>query len=133
MTGAPEVVEAGGVIIPWFRSVCAALGACRCATKRSLGGFRRQAQRQVAPLEALDSEAAAEGRKEAASQAAADAAGIRVQRLWVCGYCRNSNPGCPYRATRSGGWYIIVPESLVRTIEPGVAAVGLGGDYKRPS
>jgi hypothetical protein len=92
-----------------------------------------EAQRQVAPLEALDSEAAAEGRKAAASQAAADAAGIRVQRLWVCGYCRNSNPGCPYRATRSGGWYIIVPESLVRTIEPGVAAVGLGGDYKRPS
>ena len=30
----------------------------------------------------------------------------RRQRQWVCSFCHNSNPGCPYRATRSGGYYV---------------------------
>ena len=37
---------------------------------------------------------------------------MAVTRLWVCGFCRNGNPSCPYRATKSGGFYIIVPTPL---------------------
>jgi hypothetical protein len=41
----------------------------------------------------------------AAAQAAADAARTR-NRTWVCGYCANSNPDCPYRARQEGGYYV---------------------------
>jgi hypothetical protein len=43
--------------------------------------------------------------KRAAAEAEADAARTR-NRTWVCGYCANSNPDCPYRARQEGGYYM---------------------------
>lgn len=50
-------------------------------------------------------------------------------RMWVCGYCRNSNPGCPYRATRSGGFYISVPRGEDRALTGDVADPAIVGRY----
>jgi hypothetical protein len=40
--------------------------------------------------------------------------GLECMKLWVCGYCGNSNPDCPYRATKSGGYYILVPIDMAK-------------------
>ncbi len=52
--------------------------------------------------------------------------------LWICGFCGNSNPGCPYRPTRSGGYRLYVPEGMAPR-DPGlddVAAPGIGADLR---
>ena len=54
--------------------------------------------------------------------------------LWICGFCGNANPGCPYRPTRSGGYRIYVPEGgPLAQRYPGyndVAAPGVGPDLR---
>jgi hypothetical protein len=53
--------------------------------------------------------------------------------LWICGFCGNSNPSCPYRPTRSGGYRIFVPEGPMAQRYPGyedVAAPGIGPDLR---
>ena len=46
--------------------------------------------------------------QEAAATAAATAAEDDTQTLnrqWICSFCHNSNPGCPYRARQEGGYF----------------------------
>lgn len=60
------------------------------------------AQVQAALAKAAELQRAA---KAAAEAAAADVTRTR-NRSWVCGYCHNSNPACPYRARQEGGYFI---------------------------
>ena len=58
----------------------------------------------------------------------------RSVALWICGFCGNANPGCPYRPTRSGGYRIFVPEGgPLSQRYPGTsdcAAPGVGPDLR---
>jgi hypothetical protein len=60
------------------------------------------AQVQAALAKAAELQRAA---KLAAEAAAADVTRTR-NRSWICGYCHNSNPACPYRARQEGGYFI---------------------------
>ena len=66
-----------------------------------------QAPARASQVEAALAKAAELQRAAAAAAAAAaeDAARTR-NRTWVCSYCSNSNPDCPYRAKQEGGYFL---------------------------
>ena len=41
-----------------------------------------------------------------AALAAAQELGRTRNRVWVCSYCHNSNPDCPYCARQQGGYFL---------------------------
>ena len=96
--------------------------------KEALEAVLGEAEAEIPELERI----AEEEEEAAASGAAMEAKGIEVVALWICGACGNANPGCPYRATRSGGYKIFVPVDQAE-FYPGyddVAAAGLGPDLR---
>ncbi len=88
--------------------VAFATRALGVAPARAAERVREEASRQLPLLRRV---AVAEA-KAVENKSELDIIGVPLARLWVCGYCGNSNPQCPYRATKSGGFFIYVPMDM---------------------
>jgi hypothetical protein len=100
-----SMCSSGSFDAAFFAFVGTALGI---APPQAAERVRSEAAAQLPTLrKILEKESAALAKKQAL-----DTQGVMLVALWVCGYCGNSNPGCPYRATKSGGYFIYVPISM---------------------